>query len=125
MTPDPVTTRTMTPDPATTRTMTPGPVTTSAASSGVPAGDRAPRRGGFASATVPRHLARGAIGFGALVGALVLFRAVGPVGLLLAPIGLVALRGCPMCWAVGLVETVSAGRLRRSCAEGSCALRRT
>ncbi|MER7908405.1 hypothetical protein [Streptomyces sp. NPDC096068] len=115
----------MTPDLTKTDLTKTDPTTTGAASSGVPAGDRAPRRGGFASATVPRHLARGAIGFGALVGSLVLFRAVGPTGLLLAPIGLVALRGCPMCWAVGLVETVSAGRLRRSCAEGSCTLRRT
>ncbi|KOX16260.1 MULTISPECIES: hypothetical protein [unclassified Streptomyces] len=104
--------------------MTPAPTTTSAAPSGAPAGDRAPRRGGFASATVPRHLARGAIGFGALIGSLVLLRVVGPAGLLLAPLGLVALRGCPMCWAVGLVETVSAGRLRRSCAGGSCTPRR-
>ncbi|WP_338700711.1 hypothetical protein V2W30_27645 [Streptomyces sp. Q6] len=42
--------------------------------------------------------------------------------LLLAPLGLFALRGCPMCWVIGLAETVSAGRLRRSCAEGSCEL---
>ncbi|MFE6461276.1 hypothetical protein ACFVP0_27940 [Streptomyces cinereoruber] len=105
--------------------MTPDPTPANAAPSGAPDGDRAPRRGGFASATVPRHLARGAIGFGALVGSLVLFRAVGPASLLLAPIGLVALRGCPVCWAVGLLETVSAGRLRRSCAGGSCTLRHT
>lgn len=104
--------------------MTPGLTTANATPSGAPDGDRASRRGGFASATVPRHLARGAIGFGALAGSLVLLRAVGPASLLLAPIGLVALRGCPMCWAVGLVETVSAGRLRRSCTEGSCTLRR-
>ncbi|WP_411075657.1 hypothetical protein [Streptomyces sp. cmx-4-7] len=104
--------------------MTPEP-TTSTAPSGAPAGDGVPGRGGFASATVPRHLARGAVGFGALAGSLALLPAVGPASLLLAPIGLVALRGCPVCWAVGLVETVSAGRLRRSCAGGSCSLRRT
>ncbi|MER7623536.1 hypothetical protein [Streptomyces sp. NPDC126503] len=81
---------------------------------------RAPR--GFASATVPRHLARGALGFGALAGALALLPALGPLSLLLLPAGLVALRGCPMCWVMGLAETVSAGRLRRSCADGRCEL---
>jgi hypothetical protein len=45
--------------------------------------------------------------------------------LLLAPVGLVALRGCPMCWTVGLMQTISAGRLRRSCsAEQGCTLQR-
>ncbi|WP_432128423.1 hypothetical protein [Streptomyces sp. bgisy082] len=106
-------------------TMTTDPTAPGAAPPGAPAGDGTPERGGFASATVPRHLARGAIGFGALIGSLVLLPVVGPASLLLAPVGLVALRGCPMCWAVGLVETVSAGRLRRSCTEGSCTLRRT
>ncbi|MEV6119327.1 hypothetical protein AB0M23_02145 [Streptomyces sp. NPDC052077] len=79
---------------------------------------------GFGSASVPRHLARGALGFGALAGGLALLPAVGPVSLLLVPVGVVALRGCPMCWTLGLVETVSAGRLRRSCADGSCGLER-
>ncbi|WP_234344080.1 hypothetical protein [Streptomyces sp. WM6372] len=108
----------MTPDPSTT---------TSTARPGSPpgaAGTGAPKRGGFASATVPRHLARGAVGFGALVGSLALLPLAGPASLLLAPVGLVALRGCPMCWAIGLAETVSAGRLRRSCTNGSCELRR-
>ncbi|MEU6863285.1 hypothetical protein ABZ924_08440 [Streptomyces sp. NPDC046876] len=81
-------------------------------------------RGGFASASVPRHLARGALGFGALAGSLALLPFVGPASLLLAPVGLVALRGCPMCWAIGLAETVSAGRLRRSCTDGRCELTR-
>ncbi|MGC0333449.1 hypothetical protein RKD23_006439 [Streptomyces sp. SAI-170] len=76
----------------------------------------------YASATVPRHLARGAVGFGALIASLALLPVVGPVSLLLAPVGLVALRGCPMCWAIGLAETLSAGRLRRSCANGRCEL---
>ncbi|MDI2129144.1 hypothetical protein QI554_23650 [Yinghuangia seranimata] len=86
--------------------------------------ERTPARGGFASASVPRHLARGAVGFGALVASLALLPVVGVVSLLLAPVGLVALRGCPMCWAIGLVETISAGRLRRSCENGTCELKR-
>ncbi|MEV7417740.1 hypothetical protein [Streptomyces sp. NPDC089919] len=77
---------------------------------------------GFASATLPRHLARGALGFGALAASLALLPVTGPVSLLLAPAGLVALRGCPMCWAIGLAETVSAGRLRRACVDGHCEL---
>lgn len=88
------------------------------------AAHRGPARSGFASASVPRHLARGAVGFGALVGSVALLPFVGLVSLLLAPIALVALRGCPMCWAIGLMETISAGRLRRSCESGSCTLER-
>ncbi|MCB5164085.1 hypothetical protein LG634_04440 [Streptomyces bambusae] len=76
----------------------------------------------YASASLPRHLARGAVGFGALAGAVALLPVVGPVGLLLLPAGLFALRGCPMCWAVGLAQTVSRGRLRRSCEGGQCSL---
>ncbi|MBB4687525.1 hypothetical protein [Amycolatopsis jiangsuensis] len=76
----------------------------------------------FASASVPRHLLRGALGFGSLIGAFALIPVLGPVSLLLAPAGLIALRGCPMCWAVGLVATVSAGRLRRECVDGRCEL---
>ncbi|MDX6761105.1 hypothetical protein SIN09_17135 [Streptomyces sp. F8] len=78
---------------------------------------------GFASASVPRHLARGAVGFGALIAAFALIPVFGPATLLLAPVGVVALRGCPMCWAIGLAETVSRGRLRRECKNGSCELK--
>jgi hypothetical protein len=76
----------------------------------------------FASASVPRHLARGAIGFGALLGSVALIPVFGPASLLLLPVGLVALRGCPTCWAIGLIQTLSRGRLQRSCAAGTCRL---
>ncbi|MEV6280466.1 hypothetical protein [Nocardia sp. NPDC051832] len=76
----------------------------------------------FASASVPRHLARGALGFGALIAALALLPVTGPLSLLLAPVGVVALRGCPTCWAIGLVQTISRGRLRRTCVDGVCTL---
>ncbi|MFG2338740.1 hypothetical protein [Streptomyces yangpuensis] len=81
------------------------------------------RGSGFASASVPRHLARGALGFGSLIAAFALVPVLGPAALLLAPVGVVALRGCPMCWAIGLAETVSRGRLRRECTEGRCELK--
>ncbi len=78
----------------------------------------------FASGSLALHLMRGAIGFGLIAAALVLSAGHGPVALLLAPAGLVSLRGCPTCWTIGLIQTISAGRLRRECGETGCALRR-
>ncbi|MEV4168080.1 hypothetical protein [Nonomuraea sp. NPDC049709] len=79
---------------------------------------------GFASASLPRHLLRGAAGFGALIGSVALLPVLGPVSLMLVPAGLLALRGCPTCWAIGLVQTISRGRLRRRCVDGRCELTR-
>lgn len=78
----------------------------------------------FASVSVPRHLLRGVLGFGLIIGSIVLVPVAGPATLLAAPLGLVAFRGCPTCWAVGLVQTISRGRLERACVDGSCALKR-
>ena len=55
----------------------------------------------FASATVPRHLLRGVVGLLALAGAVVL----GGPALLLLIVTVAAWRGCPTCWAVGLIQT--------------------
>jgi hypothetical protein len=77
----------------------------------------------FASTSLTRHLVRGAIGFGALAGAVALLPVIGPASLMLVPVALIALRGCPTCWFVGLVETLSRGRLERSCESGRCELR--
>ncbi|MEV3921982.1 hypothetical protein [Actinomadura coerulea] len=77
---------------------------------------------GFASTSLPRHLLRGATGFGALIGSVALLPVLGLGSLLLAPVGLLALRGCPACWAIGLVQTISMGRLQRSCRDGVCEL---
>ncbi|MEV6554823.1 hypothetical protein AB0M22_03810 [Nocardia sp. NPDC051756] len=76
----------------------------------------------FASSSVPRHLIRGVAGFGALIGAFALMPWAGAASLLLAPIGFVVLRGCPTCWAIGLLQTISRGRLQRSCTDGQCQL---
>ncbi|MET8545813.1 hypothetical protein ABZW03_35030 [Kitasatospora sp. NPDC004799] len=76
----------------------------------------------YAGKSLPEHVARGVVGFGALIGSVVLLPLVGPAGLALLPIGLFALRGCPMCWAIGLMQTVSRGRLQRSCEDGQCRL---
>lgn len=78
----------------------------------------------LASKSVALHLARGALGFGLVGLAIALTTRVGPAALLLAPLGLIALRGCPTCWIVGLVQTVSAGRLERSCTDANCTLHR-
>ncbi|MFF2349010.1 hypothetical protein ACFVVL_04425 [Kitasatospora sp. NPDC058115] len=79
---------------------------------------------GYASRTLAEHLVRGGVGFAALAGAFVLLPFAGPVALLLLPVGLLAFRGCPTCWVIGLVETVSRGRLQRECADGRCELRK-
>lgn len=76
----------------------------------------------FASKSVPVHLVRGVIGFGLLAGSVVLIPILGLFSLLLMPLGVVALRGCPACWAIGLTQTISRGRLERSCADGHCRL---
>jgi hypothetical protein len=80
-------------------------------------------RGVFASSSLTRHLARGALGFGLIGSAFVLAASVSPIALLLAPAGMVALRGCPTCWIAGLIQTISAGRVQRSCTEDGCTLR--
>ncbi|MEU9860601.1 hypothetical protein AB0D99_06995 [Streptomyces sp. NPDC047971] len=75
-----------------------------------------------AATSVPRHLARGAIGFGLVIGPIALLPVTGPLVLLAAPLALIAFRGCPTCWLVGLVQAVSRGRLERNCEDGVCTL---
>jgi hypothetical protein len=77
----------------------------------------------LASTSIACHLVRGAIGFGLIGSALALLPGIGPAALLLAPPGIVALRGCPTCWIVGLIQTISAGRLERTCTDTGCTLR--
>ncbi|MFF1506449.1 hypothetical protein [Streptomyces sp. NPDC058326] len=76
----------------------------------------------FASKSVPRHLARGAIGFGLIIGSIAMVPVAGPATLLAAPLALIAFRGCPTCWMVGLAQTISRGRLERQCVDGVCTL---
>lgn len=78
----------------------------------------------FASRSVAVHLLRGLLGFALVAASMLLLTAhpgwsLGTLGL-----GLVALRGCPMCWTLGLVETIAArgrGESSRGCIDGSCA----
>jgi RNA polymerase sigma factor (sigma-70 family) len=80
-------------------------------------------RSTLASTSVARHLTRGAIGFGLIGCALGLAPSTGPVALLMVLPGMIALRGCPTCWIAGLIETISAGRLQRTCGDAGCTLR--
>ncbi|WP_030514807.1 hypothetical protein [Nocardia sp. NRRL WC-3656] len=77
----------------------------------------------FASRSIPVHLARGLLGFGLIAASIALIPAAGPVVLLLLPAGVVALRGCPTCWLIGLAQTLSRGRIERQCAQGRCRAR--
>ncbi|MFI1258925.1 hypothetical protein ACH4U6_34825 [Streptomyces netropsis] len=86
------------------------------------AAQSAAREMNFASKSVPRHLARGAIGFGLIIGSIALVPVAGPATLLAAPLALIAFRGCPTCWMVGLAQTISLGRLERQCVDGVCTL---
>ncbi|MFI7416993.1 hypothetical protein [Nonomuraea sp. NPDC049684] len=75
-----------------------------------------------AGTSLPRHLARGALGFGALIASVALIPWTGPVSLVLAVVGAIALRGCPACWVMALVQLVSMGRMQRQCTDGVCEL---
>jgi len=75
------------------------------------------------AASLGGHLLRGVVGFGAIVGSVALIPWLGPVSLVMLPLGLLALRGCPTCWLVSLRATLSAGRLERHCVDGRCELR--
>lgn len=73
----------------------------------------------FASRTLTEHLARGAIGIGATTYAAIHAEESLAYPFVLLPIAFLALRGCPMCWLVGLVQTIVA-TLRGRPASGAC-----
>ena len=77
----------------------------------------------YASSSLTRHLVRGVIGIGSLVTTFVLLPFVGLFALVLLPVGLIAMKGCPTCWAIGLTQTLSRGKLERVCVDGTCELR--
>lgn len=82
----------------------------------------APKEYSFASPTLGAHLRRGLTSFGLLVVAAATWSNVGWIAVMPAAAGVVALRGCPMCWTVGLIQTVSRGRFRRDCTQDGCSL---
>lgn len=73
----------------------------------------------FASGTIWGHLTRGVIGIGALTCAVLWAPTYPWLSLLAIPVALIALRGCPMCWTVGLVMTVVA-KVQGKSTKGIC-----
>lgn len=80
----------------------------------------------FASKTIAGHLARGAVGLGTMACAMSGAATHPWLPLAALPITLIAFRGCPTCWTVGLVQTIVAKIQGKSteglCFDGSCAL---
>ncbi len=62
--------------------------------------------GVFASANLSAHLVRGALAALFLLAAIKVQEAAPLASLALGIAALVALRGCPVCWTMGLVETL-------------------
>lgn len=70
---------------------------------------------------VTMHLARGALGFAALWAGLRFASHAPGYSIALVIVGLLLLRGCPMCWAAMLLERLTGNRDAASgCADGSC-----
>lgn len=59
------------------------------------------------NSSVAVHLLRGAIGFGALAASLATVNQTWWPTFVLMPIALWMLKGCPVCWTVGLFETIA------------------
>jgi hypothetical protein len=76
---------------------------------------RSDQRSPLASGSVTVHVFRGAVGLLAAVVGIVLVTVVGPLSLLLLAVTLIAWRGCPTCWAVGLFGTLADRRVRCGC----------
>jgi hypothetical protein len=80
----------------------------------------------FESRTYLEHLARGAIG---VLAVFLSLRAEPPaLALALGAAALVALRGCPLCWATGLaamtIARLRGGAVTGACTDGRCQTRR-
>lgn len=61
----------------------------------------------FGNKSIGLHLVRGALGFGAVAGSLATMNHSLWPTLILMPVALYALKGCPVCWTVGLFETIA------------------
>jgi len=61
----------------------------------------------FGNKSILVHLLRGILGLGSLLIALKGYDLVGWPALLLLPVALWMLKGCPVCWSIGLVESVA------------------
>ncbi len=68
----------------------------------------------FASGSVTEHVLRGVLGLVLVVAAFALAGS-RPLALLLLVPAVVAWRGCPTCWLMGLGATLSRGRVSSTC----------
>lgn len=68
----------------------------------------------FASGSVAEHVLRGVLGLVLVVTAFALAGS-RPIALLLLVPAVVAWRGCPTCWLMGLGATLSRGRVGGTC----------
>jgi hypothetical protein len=73
----------------------------------------------FGSRSLAIHLLRGALGAAGIVATLYWHGAHPWLPFVLLPLVLLALRGCPTCWLVGLCETVASHANDRPPAQGS------
>ena len=73
----------------------------------------------FPSRTVLFHIFRGILGFGFLAIALEYSHTLGWWTLVPVIAAIICLGGCPMCWIIGLIDTVLRRRAS-SCVDGSC-----
>ena len=78
----------------------------------------------FASKTLVEHVLRGAVGIGSFAVSAAVAESHPLVALCLIFVALLALRGCPMCWTLGLAQIV-AGKVRgidapNACVDGQC-----
>ncbi len=73
----------------------------------------------FASKSVLEHVLRGFVGVLSLVAAVLLGATHFWIAILAVLVALVAFRGCPMCWTVGLIETILPKILRQRLPDGS------
>jgi hypothetical protein len=74
----------------------------------------------YASKSIIEHLFRGVVGFGGVAGAIWFASASIPMATLgviaSSSVAFVAFRGCPICWTVGLVNTLLNTKLKaKSC----------
>lgn len=79
----------------------------------------------FASRSLIEHLGRGAVGIACFMTAIKGSFDQAWLPFVLLPLGILMLRGCPMCWTLGLIELLVAKVTGRSgaaaCADGGCA----
>ena len=61
----------------------------------------------FGNRSLAVHLARGIGGFGAFAGALATMNQTLWPSIVLMPAAIFLLRGCPVCWTIGLFETIA------------------